>query len=73
MFRDMGDIGKKLKGSLLKGSFDKVCALTCRSFAGPHPPPLPLSPFFPEENHHPRIGTRTPLKATPRKNYPLVL
>ena len=49
---------EKLKGSLLKGSFDKACALTCRF----QTPPLQTP-----------IGTRTRFaKTTPGKNYPLV-
>ena len=55
-------IGEKLKGRLLKGSFDKACALTCRVLcrSPPHPPtPFPLFPYFPKE-----IGDR---KGTTKK------
>ena len=44
--------GEKLQGRLLKGSFDKACALTCRFLcqSPPHPPnpphPLPFSLLF---------------------------
>ena len=43
-------IGEKLEDSLLKGSFDKACALTCRFLClSPHPPtPSPLFPYFPQ-------------------------
>ena len=53
--------GEKLEGRLLKGSFDKACALTCRFFcrSPPHPPPSPPPPPFPlfftgkPSPHHP--------------------
>ena len=51
------------KGSLLKGIFDKACALTCRSLrrspTTPHPPhPLPLFSFFSHRKNHPPPPTR---------------
>ena len=74
-------IGEKLKGRLLKGSFDKACALTCRFLrrSPPHPPPSPPpSPFplfsrgKPPPSTRPQtpppgtpIGTRTPLRKLP--------
>ena len=43
------NLGEKLKGSLLKGSFDKARALTCRFLCRslPHPPPSPPPSPFP--------------------------
>ena len=66
-------LGEKLKGSLLKGSFDKACALTCRFLcrSPPHPPPHPPPPpspfpFFSHRNPPPpRTRPRTPPPGTP--------
>ena len=63
-------IGQKLKGRLLKGSFDKAYALTCwfLCLSLPHPTPLPIP--FPFSLTPP---PRTPFaKTTPGRNYPLV-
>ena len=61
-------LGEKLKGRLLKGSFGKACALTCRLLCRslPHPPtlptPFPFSLIF--HNNHPPL--LTPPNPSPR-------
>ena len=65
-------LGEKLKGRLLKGSFDKACALTCRFLrrSPPHPPtlptPLPLFPYFPEEKPPPATPPQPDPKPLPQ-------
>ena len=68
------NLGEKLKGRSLKGSFDKACALTCRFLcrSPPHPPtlptPFPLFPYFHRENPPPTTPCtrpRTPPPGTP--------
>ena len=63
----------KLKGSLLKGSFDKACAVTCRFLSTP-PPTLPtpfsIFPYFPQGNRTPAAPLNptpnpSPVKTTP--------
>ena len=56
------NIGKKLKGRLLKGSFNKACALTCRFLClSPPPPPTPPPSPLP---HFPLFSTGKPPPTT---------
>ena len=70
-------IGEKLKGSLLKGSFDKACALTRRFLCRSQPPPSPPLPFsltfhWRTTLHHPPEPDPKPLpRDTNRNSHPL--